>query len=160
VFEIQSDAGARRPNDSKGEYRRRLTDDEVRALGYSHRDETGRWVHRRNLADARQRRGRARRAVAERCLTCGVDPLAGDHLEWCPDATPSVGAALRDARDLEAAIAWQRKVDVPKLSEPGREQLNTLFAALVRAREQAQLEAAPKLWTLKEYRDSRREETV
>jgi hypothetical protein len=67
---------------------------------------------------------------------------------------------LRDARDLEAAIAWQPKVDLPKLSEPEREQLNTLFAALVRAREQAQLEAAPKLWTLKEYRDSRREETA
>ena len=132
MFEIQSNAGACPPNDSKGEYRRRLTDDEVRALGYSHRDETGRWVHRRNLADARQRRGRARRAVAERCLTCGVDPTASDHLSWC-EAAPSytVGAALRDARDLEAAIKWEPKVQPRRLSPPEREQLNKLFAALV-----------------------------
>jgi len=141
-----------------------MSDDEVRALGYSHRDASGRWVHKRELRTSRRRdvsRASRRREVAERrCLSCGVDPRAGDHLEWCPDATPSVGAALRDARDLDAAIAWQPKVKLPKLSEPEREQLNTLFAALVRAREQVQLEAAPKLLTLKEYRDSRREETA
>jgi hypothetical protein len=129
-----------------------MTDDEVRALGYSERDDTGRWQRPSQRAPDRRSQ---HRAVAEcRCLTCGVDPHEGDHGYWCPDATPSVGAAVRDARDLQAAIAWRPKVGpLPKLSPPEREQLNTLFAALVAAREQAQLEAAPRLWTLKEYRD-------
>jgi hypothetical protein len=143
--------------DPDAEYRRALSDDEVRALGYSHRDGSGRWVHRREVLDhrVRDRRGRDlhHEVGARRCLSCGVDPHHGDHLEWCPDATPSVGAALRDARDLQAAVAWQPKITLPKLSPPERQQLNTLFAALVAARERAQLDPAPKLWTLKEYRD-------
>jgi hypothetical protein len=137
--------------DPDAEYRRRLTDDEVRDLGYSHRDGTGRWVHRRELRRSGPRGPDHRSIGARRCLSCGVDPLDGDHGYWCPDATPSVGTALRDARDLEAAIAWKPKVTLPKLSEPERLQLNKLFTALVRAREQAY--PVPRLWTIKEYRD-------
>jgi hypothetical protein len=71
-------------------------------------------------------------------LSCAVDPHEREHLEWCPDATTSVGAALRDARDLEHAIAWQPpELDLPPLSPPERKQLGRLFDALVRAREQA-----------------------
>ena len=88
-------------------------------------------------------------------MSCGVDPLEGDHGYWCDDPTPSVGAALRDARDLQVAIAWQPPkrdpVLNPELTPPEREQLATLFDALVAAREKAY--PPPKLWTLREYRD-------
>jgi hypothetical protein len=118
-----------------------MSDDEVRAMGYSHRDERGRWVHKRELVRRERpddRRARHRATGARRCLSCGVDTYAGDHADHCPDATPSVGAALRDTRDLEAAIAWQPpQHDLPKLSEPERVQLGRLFGALVARRELA-----------------------
>jgi hypothetical protein len=133
------DRRRRRPS-SDDEYRRTLTDDEVRVLGYTHRDSTGRWVHRRELDQlegARDQRARAHLARAERrCLTCGTDPHERDHLPWCDDATPSVGAASRDARDLEAAIAWQPNIKPRRLSPPEREQLGALFDALITRRQE------------------------
>jgi hypothetical protein len=130
----------------------RMSDDEVRALGYERPDDRGYWQKpSRKVCNALPT------SAERRCLSCGVDPHEGDHGYWCPDATPRdpIAEALRDARDLEAAIAWQPKVTVPKLSEPERVQLNILFAALVHAREQAY--PPPKLWTLAEYRDIARD---
>jgi hypothetical protein len=143
----------------------RLSDEQVRAMGYSHRDSSGRWIHEREVADlddhARQRRERAQARGAAACLTCGV--LDDRHFEWCwrgDELENTVGAAARDCHDLEAAIAWQPPdLGPPKLLAPEREALNKLFAARVRAREQEREQArgqtAPKLWTLKEYRDAR-----
>jgi hypothetical protein len=139
--------------DPDREYRRRLTDDEVRALGYTHRDDRGYW--QKPTRPAPDRRERHRAIGARRCLTCGVDPLEGDHGYWCP-ATPSVDAALRDARDLQAAIAWQPPerdpVLNPKCSPAEREQLGRLFDALVAAREQARGETPRGLWSIREWR--------
>jgi hypothetical protein len=136
----------------------RLTDDEVRDLGYSHRDGTGRWVHRRELEISRRRedrRDRSRRRGEARCLTCGVTD--DRHFEWCwrgDELESTVGAAARDARDLEAAIRWEPKVDVPKISAAERVALNKLFAARVaRKREEAREQTPRKLWTLREWRD-------
>jgi hypothetical protein len=87
---------------------------------------------------------------ARLCISCAVDPCEGDHLSWCPDAMPSIGEAARDARDLEAAIAWQPpKLDLPKLSPPEREQLARLFAARIRARGWK----PRRLWSIKEWRN-------
>ncbi|MDQ6854084.1 MAG: hypothetical protein M3046_10420 [Actinomycetota bacterium] len=130
-----------------------MSDAEVRALGYEGHDDRGVW--QRPSRPALDRRTRHRAIGARRCLSCGVDPRERDHLEFCPDALPSVGRAARDCRDLEAAIAWEPpELDLPKLTPFEREQLATLFDALVRAREQARGETAPKLWTIREYLDT------
>jgi hypothetical protein len=76
-----------------------MTDDEVRALGYSHRDDRGYWQKPNRPAPNGLERHRA--IGARRCLSCATDPNERDHLDWCPDATPSVGEALRDSRDCK-----------------------------------------------------------
>jgi hypothetical protein len=140
------------------EYRRRLTDDEVRALGYTHRDDRGYW--QKPSPPTPDRTERHRVIGTRRCLTCGV---ADDrHFEWCwrgDELEHTVGAELRNARDLQAAIAWQppeRDLELnPVLTPPEREQLGRLFDALVRAREQARGEVpcARKLWSIPEWRN-------
>src|SRR5262245_44520288 len=87
------------------EYRRRLTDDEVRALGYVHRDSTSRWVHRSEVETSRRREVRNESVPRGTVLDAPLD---------------DVGAALRDARDLEAAIAWQPPTRPRRLSQPER----------------------------------------
>jgi hypothetical protein len=132
-----------------------MTDAEVKALGYSHRDETGRWVHKRELESSR-RREKSRRRDNLSCLTCGVTD--DRHYVWCwrgDELEHTVEAEARNARDLEHAIKWQPpELNLPPLSQPEREQLGRLFDALVRAREQARGETPRKLWSIREYRDN------
>jgi hypothetical protein len=70
--------------------------------------------------------------AAERCVTCW-SPHALEHAPWCWRGQITVGEALRDARDLEHAIAWQppRSGLHVALSAPEREQLGLLFDALI-----------------------------
>lgn len=98
-----------RVEDPDAEFRRRLTDYEVRALGYSHRDETGRWVHRRELESA------ARAALL--CLTCGGRVI---HALWCwrdkVDWTDEQRAD-REQDELAKVATWQTPpVELPDLS--------------------------------------------
>jgi hypothetical protein len=135
-----------------------MTDAEVKALGYSHRDETGRWV-KAPVRGRSRRSDRAREFAERRCLTCGVPD--DRHFEWCwrgDELENTVGAALRDSRDLQAAIAWQPKRDPklnPKVTGPERAQLNKLFAALVARRRERETERPPrKLWSIREWREN------
>jgi hypothetical protein len=68
-----------------------------------------------------------RAPAAEKCLTCWTD----GHQPWCWRGQYEWGEALRDAHDLQAAVRWEPKVDLPPLSPPEREQLQLLFDALV-----------------------------
>jgi hypothetical protein len=129
--------------------------DVVELLGDgAHRDDRGVWQKPSrplDLTHSRRARGRAR--GARRCLSCGADPYERDHPGWCPDATSSVGAELRNARDLEHAMRWKPpELNLPKHTAPESQQLAILFDALVRASEQRG-RPPRKLWSIREYRD-------
>jgi hypothetical protein len=138
----------------------RMSDDEVRAMGLV-KDDRGVWHRPTRLDPTRSRRERVRRCGEARCLTCGVPD--DRHYVWCwrgDELESSVGAATRDARDLQSAIQWQppeRDPELnPELSPPEREQLARLFDALVARRREEEREQEPpprKLWSIREWRD-------
>jgi hypothetical protein len=60
-----------------------------------------------------------------RCLTCGVEPLDRDHLDWCVDKVRRRGEGVRPRTDADLHDLLERLTDRSTIGDLRHERTNT-----------------------------------